>query len=103
VAQSPFCIRRSTHASRRDGRLWRTFFALASLVWSLPAAAAQEEAEPPLRYRVEVSAPSEIKGAVERSLTLTRWQTYPDPPIIAKTPSLGRRSRLPRGVLLSCG
>ena len=69
VAQSPFCIRRSTHASRRDGRLWRTFFALASLVWSLPAAAAQEKAEPPLRYRVEVSAPSEIKGAVERSLT----------------------------------
>ena len=78
MAQSHFCIHRSTHASCRDCRLWRAFFALASLVCSLPAAAAQDEAQPALRYRVEVSAPSEIKGAVERSLTLTRWQTYPD-------------------------
>jgi translocation and assembly module TamA len=78
VAQSHFCIRRSTHASCRDGRVWRTFVAVASLVWSLSAAGAQDETEPALRYRVEVSAPSEVKAAVERSLTLTRWQTYPD-------------------------
>ena len=44
----------------------------------MSAAGAQDETEPALRYRVEVSAPSEIKAAVERSLTLTRWQTYPD-------------------------
>jgi translocation and assembly module TamA len=62
---------------RRDGRLWRTFFALASLVCGLPATA-QDGALPAPRYRVEVSAPSEIKSAVERSLTLTHWQTYPD-------------------------
>jgi translocation and assembly module TamA len=66
------------HASCRDGRLWRTFLAVASLVCSLPAVGAQDETQPALRYRVEVSAPSEIKAAVERSLTLTRWQTYPD-------------------------
>jgi len=78
VAQSNFRIRRSTHASCRYGRLWRAFFAVASLVCSLTAAGAQDEAEPASRYRVEVSAPSEIKAAVERSLTLTRWQTYPD-------------------------
>jgi translocation and assembly module TamA len=77
VAQSPFSIHQSTHASCRDGRLWRTFLAVASLVCSLPAAA-QDGTEPALRYRVEVSAPSEIKDAVERSLTLTRWQTYTD-------------------------
>ena len=78
MAQSNFRIRRSTHASCRYGRLWRAFFAVASLVCSLTAAGAQDEAEPAARYRVEVSAPSEIKAAVERSLTLTRWQTYPD-------------------------
>ena len=50
--------------------------AVASLACSLPATAAQDEAETVLRYRVEVSAPSEVKAAVERSLTLTRWQTY---------------------------
>ena len=78
VSQSPFSIHRSTHASCRDGRLWRTFLAIAALVCSLTAAAAQDGTEPALRYRVEVSAPSEIKDAVERSLTLPRWQTYTD-------------------------
>ena len=78
VAQAHFRIRRSTHASCGDGHLWRTCLAIASLVWCLPAAAAQDEAEPALRYRVEVSAPSEVRAAVERSLTLTHWQTYSD-------------------------
>ncbi|MDQ2963921.1 MAG: autotransporter assembly complex protein TamA [Pseudomonadota bacterium] len=78
MTQSPFSINRSTLASCRDGRLWRTFLAVAALVCSSPAAAAQDEGEPALRYRIEVSAPSEIKRAVERNLTLTRWQTYPD-------------------------
>ena len=78
VAQAHFRIRRSTQASYGDGHLWRTFLAVASLVCSLPAAAAQDEAEPALRYRVEVSAPSEVRAAVERSLTLTHWQTYSD-------------------------
>ena len=78
VAQSPFSILRSTHASRRDARLWRPFVAVVALVCGLPATAAQEAAEPPSRYRIEVSAPSEIKSAVERSLTLPRWQTYTD-------------------------
>ena len=50
--------------------------AVASLACSLPATAAQDDAETALRYRVEVSAPSEVKAAVERSLTLTHWQTY---------------------------
>ena len=50
--------------------------AIASLACSLPATAAQDEAETVLRYRVEVSAPSEVKAAVERSLTLMHWQTY---------------------------
>jgi translocation and assembly module TamA len=77
VAQSPFSIHRSTHAPCRDGRLWCTFLAVASLVCVLPAAA-QDGTEPALHYRVEVSAPSEIKDAVERSLVLTRWQTYTD-------------------------
>jgi translocation and assembly module TamA len=78
VAQAHFRIHRSTHASCGDGHLWRTFLAVASLVCSLPAAAVQDEAEPALRYRVEVSAPSEVRAAVERSLTLTHWQTYSD-------------------------
>jgi len=78
VAQAHFRIRRSTQASYGDGHLWRTFLAVASLVCSLPAAAVQDEAEPALRYRVEVSAPSEVRAAVERSLTLTHWQTYSD-------------------------
>ena len=78
VAQAHFRIRRSTQASYGDCHLWRTFLAVASLVCSLPAAAVQDEAEPALRYRVEVSAPSEVRAAVERSLTLTHWQTYSD-------------------------
>jgi translocation and assembly module TamA len=78
VAQSHFCIHRSTRASSRVGRRWRTFLAVVSFVCSLSAAGAQEDAEPALRYRVEVSAPSEVKAAVERSITLTRWQTYGD-------------------------
>jgi len=78
VAQAHFRIRRSTQASYGDGHLWRTFLAVASLVCSVPAAAVQDEAEPALRYRVEVSAPSEVRAAVERSLTLTHWQAYSD-------------------------
>ena len=62
VAQAHFRIRRSTHASCGDGHLWRTFLAVASLVCSLPAGAVQDETEPALRYRVEVSAPSEVRA-----------------------------------------
>jgi translocation and assembly module TamA len=50
-------------------------FALASLVFftALPAAADADETP---RYRVEIDAPSSVKGAVERSLDLVRWQNY---------------------------
>ena len=49
--------------------------ALASLIFftALPASADADDAE---RYRVEIDAPSSVKGAVERSLDLVRWQTY---------------------------
>ena len=49
--------------------------ALASLIFftALPVSADADDAE---RYRVEIDAPSSVKGAVERSLDLVRWQTY---------------------------
>lgn len=49
--------------------------ALASLILftAMPALGDTEDAE---RYRVEIDAPSPVKGAVERSLDLVRWQTY---------------------------
>jgi translocation and assembly module TamA len=48
---------------------------LASLTFftAPPASADADDAE---RYRVEIDAPSSVKGAVERSLDLVRWQTY---------------------------
>jgi translocation and assembly module TamA len=53
-------------------RIWLAF----ALVACASSAAAQDATESALRFRVEVSAPLAIKAAVERSLTLTRWQTY---------------------------
>lgn len=49
--------------------------ALASLIFftALPASA---DADDEQRYRVDIDAPSSVKGAVERSLDLVRWQTY---------------------------
>jgi translocation and assembly module TamA len=49
--------------------------ALASLIFftALPVSADADDAD---RYRVEIDAPSSVKGAVERSLDLVRWQTY---------------------------
>jgi translocation and assembly module TamA len=49
--------------------------ALASLSFftALPVSADADDAE---RYRVEIDAPSAVKGAIERSLDLVRWQTY---------------------------
>ena len=34
------------------------------------------DADDTVRYRVEIDAPSSVKGAVERSLDLVRWQSY---------------------------
>ena len=50
-------------------------FALASLIFcaALPALA---DAGETTRYHVEIDAPSSVKGAVERSLDLVRWQNY---------------------------
>ena len=50
-------------------------YALASfaLFTALPARA---DADDTVRYRVEIDAPSSVKGAVERSLDLVRWQSY---------------------------
>jgi translocation and assembly module TamA len=50
-------------------------YALASfaLFTALPAMA---DADDTARYHVEIDAPSSVKGAVERSLDLVRWQSY---------------------------
>jgi translocation and assembly module TamA len=52
-------------------------FALASLIFfnALPALA-DADADETTRYHVEIDAPSSVKGAVERSLDLVRWQNY---------------------------
>lgn len=42
----------------------------------MPPGLAQDESA--LRYRVEISAPAELKAALERSLALAHWQTYVD-------------------------
>src|ERR1700682_455035 len=49
--------------------------ALATLIFftALPVSADADDAD---RYRVEIDAPSSVKGAVEGSLDLVRWQTY---------------------------
>ncbi|HEV2008766.1 MAG TPA: POTRA domain-containing protein, partial [Burkholderiales bacterium] len=49
--------------------------ALASfaLFTAIPARA---DADDTVRYHVEIDAPSSVKGAVERSLDLVRWQSY---------------------------
>jgi translocation and assembly module TamA len=59
----------------RLARLGR--FALASFVFfnALPALA-DADADETTRYHVEIDAPSPVKGAVERSLDLVRWQNY---------------------------
>ncbi len=45
----------------------------ALLLAAMPARAADEPAP---RYQVEIDAPASVKGAVERSLDLVRWQNY---------------------------
>jgi translocation and assembly module TamA len=44
----------------------------------LPTAPAASDAGKELAYRVVIVAPSSIKAAVERSVSLERWQTYAD-------------------------
>ena len=48
---------------------------LASLAFAT-APAALADSEDATRYHVEVDAPASVKGAVERSLDLVRWQNY---------------------------
>jgi translocation and assembly module TamA len=52
-------------------------FALAFMIFlnALPALA-DADPEDTTRYHVEIDAPSSVKGAVERSLDLVRWQNY---------------------------
>ena len=52
-------------------------FALAFMIFlnALPALA-DADPEDMTRYHVEIDAPSSVKGAVERSLDLVRWQNY---------------------------
>jgi translocation and assembly module TamA len=63
--------------ARRVERLWRICLSVALLAGATYALA-QETAQPAPRYRVEISAPSELKSALERSLALSRWQSYED-------------------------
>jgi hypothetical protein len=50
-------------------------YALASLALCT-AVPAMADADDTARYHVEIDAPSSVKGAVERSLDLVRWQSY---------------------------
>ncbi len=50
-------------------------FALAGALL-LAAMPARADDEPAPRYHVEIDAPASVKGAVERSLDLVRWQNY---------------------------
>jgi translocation and assembly module TamA len=77
VASSHFCVRPTTQAFFLVARAWRTWLALALLACA-SSAGGQDAADSTVRFRVEVSAPSAIKAAVERNLTLTRWQTFSD-------------------------
>jgi translocation and assembly module TamA len=45
-----------------------------SLLFAITPALADDD--PALRYHVEIDAPSSVKGSVERSLDLVRWQNY---------------------------
>jgi translocation and assembly module TamA len=59
--------------AKRNLALARYALASFALFASLPAIADADDAA---RYRVEIDAPSSVKGAVERSLDLVRWQSY---------------------------
>jgi hypothetical protein len=50
-------------------------YALASFTF-FTAVPAMADADDTARYHVEIDAPPSVKGAVERSLDLVRWQSY---------------------------